>query len=217
MDKLEIINIQKNLKHLALGQRAALNQLMKDKQVQELDLKSGLEELRELGLKIEILKEASTEARSSSRDALQDMATRALQSIIGENVSLKIVLDEKGSSPVADFLVMSEYEGYLVDADPAEEEGGGIADIVSFSNQIAMLQLTGHRNSAPIFLDEPSKYVSAGFSDNFANYLYEYSSYAERQSIMVTHDSHLTRMGDKSFLFKKDSGKTVVSPIITGA
>lgn len=186
-----------------------LQQLLKTKEEQEEMAKKLAEEKEEIEKKQVILQEASTEARRQAKEVLQDMATRALQYIIGEHMSLKIVLEEKGNTPVAQFVVKSQYGDYVVEADPAEEEGGGIADIVSFSTFIAMLQLAGESNVAPLFLDEPSKYVSKGHSEQVAKFLYEVSNYFHRQVFMVTHDEFLANIGDTSYHFKIVDGKTV--------
>lgn len=160
-----------------------------------------------------LLKDASAEARKSAKDVLESMATSALQSIVGDYMSLKIILDEESNPPVAEFLVESRYTDYVVEADPAEEEGGGIADVVSMALLIGMRQLGGKNNVAPMFLDEPSKYVSKGHSENVAKFLYEASSYFKTQTFMVTHDELLGKMGDKAYHFIAKEGKTEVTII----
>lgn len=161
-----------------------------------------------------LLQDASKEARENAKDVLQTVCTNALQFIMGDYLSLEIKLDEKGESPVAEFLVKSKYPGYTVEADPAEEEGGGIADIVAFSNFIAMAQLTGSDNVAPFKFDEPSKYVSKGHSENVGKFLYEVSRDTERQVLMVTHDEYLAQIGDVAYHFKIVDGKTVATKLV---
>ena len=213
MDFNQILDIQSKLKDTYNQQIGVLNQLEKGRETKNNELSKINEKIESINIQKVLLKDASTEARKNSKDALQNMATRALQYIMGDHMSLDIIIDEKSSTPSAEFIVKSEYGDYVVDADPAEEEGGGIADIVSFSNQIAMLQLTCKRNVAPLFLDEPSKYVSAGHSESVAKFLFETSSYFERQTIMVTHDEFLAKMGDKAYHCKIENGRTVTTSL----
>jgi hypothetical protein len=186
-----------------------VQKLEEDKKTTEAEIQQLIKEKESIEIQRILLQDASVEARKNAKDLLQNMATNALQFIIGEYVSLDIDLDEKGNSPVAEFIVKSKYKGYAVEADPAEEEGGGIGDIVSFASFIAMLQLTGTNNVAPLFLDEPSKYVSKGHSENVAKFLYEVSGDSGRQVFMVTHDEYLAKMGDTAYHFQiNDEGIT---------
>ncbi|WP_257985755.1 hypothetical protein [Bacillus sp. M6-12] len=190
-----------------------VQKLEEDKKSKEEEIEQLIKDKEEIEIQKILLQDASVEARKSAKDLLQSVSTNALQFIIGEYMSLDIKLDEKGNSPVADFIVKSKYEDYTVEADPAEEEGGGVADVVSFSSFIAMLQLTGNNNVAPLFLDEPSKYVSKGHSENVAKFLYEVSGDTGRQVFMVTHDEYLAKMGDTAYHFKINDGRTVVTKV----
>ena len=209
----EIKDISEIMKKLFNQQQGVKNKLEKEKE----DLVKGIEKYEKkkesIGIQIEVLKEASIEARKNSRDMLQEMSNNALKYIMGDHRSLSIDLGEKGSSPTAEFVVVTEYDDYIVETDPAEEEGGGIADIVSFSNQIAMLRLAGKKNVAPIFFDEPTKFVSKGHSEQVASFLFDTSSHFNKQTIMVTHDEHLGKMGDRVYKFKIENGKSIAQLI----
>lgn len=179
------------------------------KTLDELDVTQTQLEMEKL-----LLQDAATEARKSATEVLQSMASQALQYIIGEEISLSIRLDEKGNTPTADFFVHIQYGSTKIETDPAEEEGGGIADIVAFSTLIAMLQLTGKGNVAPIFLDEPSKYVSKGYSEQVAKFLYDVSHSFDRQVFMVTHDEYLSKSGDMSYRFQlNEDGQTTATKL----
>ncbi|WCK57700.1 hypothetical protein PP175_27065 (plasmid) [Aneurinibacillus sp. Ricciae_BoGa-3] len=188
-----------------------VQKLQEDKKNKEEEIESLSKDKDTLDIQKILLQDASVEARKNAKDVLQTMATRALQFIMGDYMSLEIKLDEKGSAPVAEFIVKSKYSDYTVEADPADEEGGGIADIVSHACLIALLELTGENNVAPIFLDEPSKYVSKGNSENVARFFYEISSAINRQVIMSTHDEYLAKTGDKAFHFRINEGKTEIT------
>lgn len=204
MQVTEIENVLELMKRKHSQDSGIVQKLEEDKVLRESEVKRLIQENEAFEIQRILLQDASVEARKNAKDLLQNMATNALQFIIGEYMSMDIKLDEKGNSPVAEFLVKSKYDGYTVEADPAEEEGGGIGDIVSFASFIAMLQLTGSNNVAPLFLDEPSKYVSKGHSENVAKFLFEVSGDSERQVFMVTHDEYLAKMGDTAYHFHID-------------
>ena len=201
------------LKALYHKEKGALTQLQEEKRKKEADLALCQEQKEGVTLKRTLLQEASDEARKQASELLQNISTRALQYVLGEHLSLEIRLTGKRNTANADILVKNTYEGYEVETDPAEEEGGGVADVVSFSTLITMLQLSGEDNTAPMFLDEPSKFVSKGHSEKVALFLHEMSKYYERQTFMVTHDEYLASVGDKAYHFKIEEGKTVVSVV----
>lgn len=198
--------------HKETAMRDRLKSVRKEK---EEDVKTLLADREQIELKKILVSEAAVEARKQARDVLQSIGTRALQFIMGDHMSLEIELKEQAKQWVANFITKTEEsEDYLIETDPAEEEGGGVADVVSLSTQTAMLQLTGESNVAPIFLDEPSKYVSKGHSEQVAKFLREISSHYNRQVFMVTHDEYLANIGDVAYSFVKVEGSTVATKLV---
>lgn len=203
-----------NLKEIYNEDLGVLRKLELEKKEKEEELKEFRAKEEAVGIKKALLHDACVEARKGARDILQNMSTRGLQSIMGDHVSLDIVLKETGT-PEAEFVVKSEYgDNYVVENDPADGDGGGVADIVSLANFFSMNYLAGKKNVAPILLDEPTKFVSAGHSENAAKFLYEISTYFKKQVLMSTHDKFLANLGDKSFMFELDAqGRTQVTPM----
>lgn len=214
MDNLDILEDFKEklelLKQIYNEDLGVYKKLELDKAEKEKEINSMKEQKESLVIKKVLLQDACVEARKNAKDVLEDVSTRGLQAIMGEHLSLVINLKENGT-PEADFVIKSNYGDYVVENDPANGDGGGVADIVSFSNFISMNYLAGKSNTAPLLLDEPSKYVSSEHSENVAKYLYEVSKYFKKQVFMITHDKLLANMGDKSYIFKLDNeGKTNV-------
>lgn len=203
------------LKQIYHKESAILQQLQKTKTEKEQDLKAKLEERDRLELKKTLINEASIEARNQAKEVLQDMGTNALKFILGDHLSLEIELKEQARQQwVANFITKAEEnDEYQIETDPAEEEGGGVADVVAISTQTSMLQLLGDKNVAPLFLDEPSKFVSKGHSEQVANFLSEVSRYYNRQIFMVTHDEYLAQIGDVAYSFKKVDGNSIATKI----
>lgn len=203
------------LKQIYHKESAILQQLQKTKAEKEQELKAKLEERGRLELKKTLINEASIEARNQAKEVLQDMGTNALKFILGDHLSLEIELKEQARQQwVASFITKAEEnDEYRIETDPAEEEGGGVADVVAIATQISMLQLLGSKNVAPLFLDEPSKFVSKGHSEQVAKFLSEVSRYYNRQIFMVTHDEYLAQIGDIAYSFKKVDGNSIATQI----
>ena len=180
-----------------------------------LDTLKRFEEENELYEKKKLLlKESSEEARKLSRDLFALLSSYGLKHILGPNLSVKINLGESGGSPVADFLVHSQYEDYEVEVDPTEEEGGGVADIVALASFFNLSNFHKNRNTAPFFLDEPTKFVSKGHAKDVASFISSISKDIDKQVIMVTHDQVSKEVADKAYHFKlDDNGKSVVEDI----
>ncbi|MFF2531499.1 hypothetical protein ACFVS2_21565 [Brevibacillus sp. NPDC058079] len=214
MNAVKANDYLESLRSIYHKESAVLQQLQRNKAEKENAVKCLLEERDQVELKRILVTDAATEAREQSRDVLQDMGTRALQFILGDNISLEIELKEQARHWIANFFTKEEEaEDYQIETDPAEEDGGGAADVVAISTQTAMLQLTGDYNVAPLFLDEPSKFVSKGHSEKVARFLSEISSHFERQTMMVTHDEYLSNVGDVAYLFKKIDGSTIATKL----
>lgn len=202
-----------DLRFLYYQESGKLKQLQETKAEKEEELVLEKKKIEHITFEQEILRKAAEEARARAKEMIEEMGTKALQYIIGEHMSLKVSLSEKGGQASAQFFVQSVYGDYSIETDPAEEEGGGISDIVSFSLFVTMLELMGKENVAPLFLDEPSKYVSKGHSEYVARFLYETSHHFKRQVFMVTHDEHLAQIGDASYHFSIKDGKTEVKKL----
>lgn len=151
-------------------------------------------------LKKVILDEASTEARQQAAEAIEEMGTNALQFVLGSDYSLKIELKNQAKGDIANiYVVQRDENGELIETEPSEEDGGGIADIVSMAMQFALLELANSGNAAPFFMDEPTKFVSKGYSDRVAQFISSMSHSFDRQIILVTHDEHLSNSGDIAY------------------
>ena len=169
---------------------------------------------REVNLiKKNILLEACKKIREMSSDIFADICTSGVRTILGDDLSVKIVHGERGGVPTSDFKLVSKFDGYETELDVTDEEsGGGIADIVSLSSFLTMNILNGEFNSAPILLDEPTKFVSQGNADKVGQFIMDISKQFNKQIIMVTHASDTAKYGEKIFHVKlNDEGKSEIS------
>lgn len=199
-----------------------------DRTISEIDgtIKSKAAKIQEKNLKIDVLNkekdenllkkailfEACKKMRETSADVLADICTQGVQTIMGDNVYVKIIHGERGGVPTADFKLCSDYDGYHTEVSPTSDEaGGGVADIVSLSNFLAMNILHRDENTAVILLDEPTKYVSQGNADRVGQFIKDIATQFDKQIIMVTHASDTAKYADKQFCVALDNGKSIVS------
>lgn len=145
-----------------------------------------------------LLENSSLKALNLSKDIMEEVSTNSLRAVFNDNREVVINLGTKSGQRTAELLMIQD--GY--DTDPAKEEGGGVADIVSLTTFLALGDLP-EENYAPIFLDEPNKFLSKEYSEKMAIYLKEIMDYTGKQMFLVTHDEHLKTVGDISFKMTK--------------
>lgn len=156
-------------------------------------------------MKKAILTEACKTIREISSDTFAKICTRAVRDILNDDLEVRIVHGERNGVPTADFKIKSTYEGYETELEPTDEEsGGGVADIVSLANFITMNMINGQTNTAPIVLDEPTKFVSAGNADRVGHFVSDASKKFKKQIIMVTHAQETTNYADRVFKVSLD-------------
>lgn len=108
-------------------------------------------------------------------------------------------------SCVVDFISArgkTECDTYLKDfgnnrVDPLTDNGGGLADIVSFSLRLACWTLSN--TDSLIILDEPFKFLSKNLRPLAGELLKELSQKLSLQIIMVTHDEEMIEIADKLY------------------
>lgn len=152
-------------------------------------------------LKKAILLEACKKVREVSSDTFAEICTSGVRTILGDDLSVKIIHGERNGIATSDFRLCSKYDGYETELEPTDEEsGGGVADVVSLANFLTMNILNSDRNSAPIILDEPTKFVSLGNADKVGQFLSYISKQFNKQIIMVTHASDTAMHADQRMI-----------------
>ena len=154
-----------------------------------------------------LLEKSSEKARTVAKEIVEQVTTNSLQQIFDDGREVSISLGFKGGQPIADLFVMHGSD----DTDPAKEEGGGIADIVSTTTFLALSDSLG--NVAPFYLDEPNKYVSREYSVATGNFLSGIVDYTGRQMFMSTHDEHLKTIGDTCYKMTKVDKTTYIENV----
>ncbi|OYD09523.1 ATPase [Paludifilum halophilum] len=159
-----------------------------------------------------LLQESADYARGQAKAQMETLVTNALQYVFGPLFRFEIELSEHSGKPVAEFYVITDWEGQSVRTKPQEARGGGIVDITSLALRIAMIETFRPRPEGPLILDEPGKHVSADYVLSMLEFLKSTGEMFDRQIILVTHNAHLTEGADKAFRVEIKGGETHVRP-----
>ena len=212
----ELVDINEFLKNEYIKGDAIKSRLEKDLETEKKVVLDCSKEIEQYDKKRALLVEASDDAREKSIKVFEGVATEALQSILGDNLSVVIESGESGGNKTIDFLIKSEYEDNEVIVDPTSEDGGGAADVVSLAALIAMNSFLSDENDAPLILDEPTKFVSKGNAIEVSKFLKSISNDFGKQIIMVTHDGVSKEIADKAYHVELDkNGSSVVEDVTT--
>lgn len=202
----DVLNLMKS-EH---NKRVGAFEILKDKKKVEEEKLLKIEEGRKLlELEYRMFKLTAEKSRELASQLFCSIATHGLQKIIGDGLKLVPQIYESGGTPCLDVIVKTDYGEYQTEGDPTEDDGGGVADIVALCALSALSYAAENGNTAPWFLDEPTKYLSKGFSEEASRLIKEFSLEFNRQIIMVTHDPTSINYADKAYKFKLDNqGRT---------
>ncbi|WP_017727394.1 ATPase [Halalkalibacterium ligniniphilum] len=160
-----------------------------------------------------LLQQSAEYAREQAKQQIETLVTNALQYVFGPLFFFQIEIEEQGNKPVAEFYVVTEYEGIRVKTKPQDSRGGGVVDIVTLALRVALIETVQPSLSGPILLDEPGKHVS----NEYAHYLYEFlkslSTMFGRQILMITHNQHLAESGDRAYYVEIRDGISEIAQI----
>ena len=163
-----------------------------------------------------LIDDACKEARDNGRELLSQVATTSVQSVYGENTTVKLEPSIKDGITSIEVIVNKKVKDGTIRLNPRNADGGGLADIVSLSIFMALGQLVNN-NYAPYLLDEPTKYVSEGeYAHNSAKFISDIVSYTGRQTIMSTHDKAIIERDGilkRHLSMNEETGESIISLI----
>ncbi len=199
----EYLNAMQKAYDTAVGARDLLQGQLAEKEVELAKVREDIatwEQVQALFAKV------SEFAREQLKTRIEETVTAALLAVFGEGLTFRINMRTSNGQPAADWQVVSQYGDLEVAASPEDARGGGITDIVSLALRLAMLELVKPKPGGPVILDEPAKMVSAEYAGNLAYFLKQYAARTGRQVIMVTHNTALAEVADKSYLVTQKDG-----------
>ncbi|WP_413381470.1 ATP-binding protein [Alkalihalobacillus sp. 1P02AB] len=146
-----------------------------------------------------LLQQSAEYAREQAKQQMETLVTNALQYVFGPLFSFVIEIEEHGNKAVAEFYVVTEYEGVQIKTKPQDSRGGGVVDIVTLALRVALIETIQPKMNGALLLDEPGKHVSGDYVHYLYDFLKSLSMMFERQVIMITHNQHLAESGDKAY------------------
>lgn len=180
--------------------RGQQEHLLEEKRLWQEKLEQLHEEIENYTKARFLLQEAASFAREQARQNVEAWVTGALQFVFhADNIAFRVILSEKNNRPDAEFYVVSDYDGILVETKPQEARGGGVVDIVSLALRIALMESGRHKIDGPLMLDEPGKHVSEEYGMMLAQFLKGVTQKTKRQVLLVTHNNYLAESGDRAY------------------
>ncbi len=156
---------------------------------------------------IVILTQAATASRDNARAHFEKIVTDALQ-FVTQSKDYEFIIKELPNRAKAsyEFYIKSTVNGVECIQKPEDANGGGFVDIISVASKYAYREIFNDPKimSDTLLYDEPGKMVSEQMSIKFAEYIKFLGKHYGRQTIMITHNEHLSNVADKTFVVQKD-------------
>lgn len=206
------INIEslKNFMSKEIGKKEKLNEQLEVSLKHYNKMCSQIELLEKV---VTLFQKTSEFARNQAKTQIENLVTKCLQYIFESNVKFTIEIEDLRNKANAEFYVIDETEDLQIKTKPELSRGGGVVDIVSLALRIAFLEIHKPKIEGPLILDEPAKHVSQEYISNVAEFLKQSSDMFNRQIIIITHDSYLSSLSDKSYKVNLVDTISVVSII----
>lgn len=192
-------------KEYLISEKGKRDALIKQNEKLSDDIDKIKKEQGNIALERGIIIKASDEARESGKNLI----TSLCNSVVGEiEPNSEVIIENaiKYSSPTMDIYIQrDDGNGNITTTDPAQEDAGGIADLMSLAIQASLLKIN-ESNSAPLFLDEPTKFVSKNNAEIAAKLIKEVSKSVGRQVFVVTHEKDvMPQYADKHYEISKNA------------
>lgn len=159
-----------------------------------------------------VLTKIGEREQSEAQHQVEELVTRALQVIFGEELSFRLVPRVLRDQAALDFVLVSRYGDTVIETPVMEARGGGMAAVVGFVLRLVVLLLTpGVRRL--LALDESFAHVSASYEPRVAEFLREVADKAGVQLLLITHSTAYSELADARYrLVLGPGGVTQVFP-----
>lgn len=161
-----------------------------------------------------VLASIGEERQAAAQAQVEELVTRGLKSVFGEELSFHVVQTTKGKTPIVEFVIRSTIEGQPpIETDVMSARGGGVATVVGFLLRVVVMLLSKDRQETVLFLDETFSMVSAEYLPNVVEFLRELVDKTDIRIVLVTHQPEFLNAADKRYEFKRVNGETQVREI----
>lgn len=150
-----------------------------------------------------LLTTVGEERQQVAQSQVEQLVTRGLQAIFGEQYSFRLVQAVRGNQAVVDFIIRTTIDhgagGHSAwDTPVMDARGGGMAAAVGFMLRLVVLLLTPGARRV-LVLDESFAHVSAEYEGALAEFMREVCDKAGVQIILVTHSDAYSDVADKRY------------------
>jgi len=170
--------------------RAKTNKLLGQLAITTNTRKTEQQAIKETALHLEHIEEAQGIAQrvaqgvqQQAHDKIAGVVSKCLEAVFEEPYDFKIYFEQKRGKTEA--RLVFERDG--LEVDPMTASGGGVVDVAAFALQLSCLILSKPPLRKLMILDEPFKFVSAGYLENVRMLLEGLAKEFDMQFIMVTH------------------------------
>ena len=148
--------------------------------------------------------------QAAAQKTIEELVTRGLNSIFGEELSFHVIQTQRGNTPEVKFVVKSLINGKPMETSVMDARGGGLAAVVGFLLRLVVLLLNKDVKEPVLILDESFSHVSAEYERPLAEFIKELIDKTKVQIIMVTHSDAFNEFADKRYKFKLVKGVTQI-------
>jgi DNA repair ATPase RecN len=145
------------------------------------------------------------QAQEQAQREIEQLVTRGLQVIFGEELTFHLIPSVRASRAELDFVIRSHYGERVIDTPVLEARGGGMVVVVAFMLRLVVLLLTPGARRV-LVLDEDFAHVSAGFEPRVAEFLREVCERAGVQVVLVTHSDAYADFADVRYQLRLGAG-----------
>lgn len=131
----------------------------------------------------EIIQNTAAEVQRAAHASIAAIVSRCLEAIFDEPYKFKIHFEMKRGRTEARLAFLRDES----EIDPLTASGGGVVDVAAFALRLACLALSKPALRRVIVMDEPFRFLSAGYRPNIRELLEGLSEDLGVQIIMVTH------------------------------
>lgn len=152
-----------------------------------------------------LIQQTAKETQDQLRYNLQDLVQSALDAVFPGQYMFSLSFDLKRGRTECEICLDKDGERM----NPLDSNGGGIVDLVAFALRVAVWAIGTTRNV--LILDEPFKFISAGYKPTAIEILKSLTQRLKLQVIMVTHDTDIIASADRIFHVDQKRRKSIVT------
>lgn len=161
---------------------------------------ADIESLKQKGIQymeeMEVINKAGAKQLEIAVENMRNLSSYAIQKIYsGEYDGTKFTI-EPGDKTRLIISLVKNFEDGKYDADPEQDDAGGVNDALSVVLKIAAVMGYEPFVDNAILADEPTKHVSHAYREPFAKFLKEIVDMTGRQMIVISHDPVLAVAAD---------------------